>query len=500
MKHMLCSIFLLASPFLTWCQQPGDAFHNVSTIHEIRLTFHQTNYWDSLVDGYVGDYYIKGDINIDGTVLTDCGIKMKGNSSYNNPSIKKSFKLDFNEFVNGQEYDGLKKLNLNNNFKDPTMLREKVMYDFLNINGCYAPRAHFANVYLNNQLWGLYTTVEEIDKTFLTSTFNDDKGNLFKGDPSGDLKWLGASQALYEPKYELKLNEGVNDWTDLINFINTLNNAPSGTLNSDLDTIFDSENFIKTWAAHNLFANLDSYIGSGHNYYLYYDSLQTKFHFITWDCNEAFGNFNMGMNVAQLEQMSIDWSGPPAGNRPLIEKLVANPEYHALYEQVICDYLEYWFSLNGMSDRIDSLSNLIRPSVYADPNKFFTNQHFEDNLSMDINVPGTPGGSNIAGLKSFINDRRNSLAPQVASFCTLNLEETDWNTVALYPNPSDGSFTLKTSSSDPQEVAIFDLYGKKILQSTFDGETMIETGNWKPGLYLVKLSGSSHVQQVVVLH
>jgi len=482
------------------CQQPGDSFHNFSGVHEIRLVFHQSNYWDSLVDSYAGDYYIKGDVSIDGTTLLDCGVKMKGNSSYNNQSMKKPFKLDFNEFIDGQEYDGLKKLNLNNNFKDPTMIREKVMYDFLNVNGCYAPRAHFANVYINNQLWGIYTTVEEVDKTFLSRTFNDDKGNLFKGDPTGDLKWLGASQSLYEPKYELKLNEGLNDWTDLITFINTLNNAPSGNLKSDLDTIFDSDNFIKTWAAHNLFVNLDSYLGSGHNYYLYYDSLETKFRFISWDCNEAFGNFNQGMSINQMEQLSINWSGSPVGNRPLIEKFVAHSEYHEKYEQVICDYLEYWFSLNGMSDLIDSLATLVRPYVYADPNKFFTNQQFESNLNSDINVPGTPGGSNIAGLKSFINNRRNSVASQVSSICTLNLLETDPNTIKIYPNPSDVAFTLKTSSSDPQEVAIFDLYGKKILQSKFNGETMIETVNWVPGLYLVKLSGSSHVQQVVILH
>ncbi|MCE2713077.1 MAG: CotH kinase family protein, partial [Cryomorphaceae bacterium] len=354
MKRLL-QAFLLFIPLWAFSQQEGDNFNQYNGIHEIRLTFYQQNYWDSLIDGYAGDYYIKGDIEIDGTLLTNCGIKLKGNSSYNNPSTKKSFKLDFNEYVSGQNYDGLKKLNLNNNFKDPTMLREKLMYDFLNINGCYAPRAQFTNVYINNQLWGLYSTVEEIDKTFLSKTFNDDKGNLFKGDPTGDLKWLGNSQALYEPKYQ------------------------------DLDTIFDSENFIKTWAAHSLFANLDSYLGSGHNYYVYHDSLEGKFHFITWDCNEAFGNFNMGMSVSQLEQLPINWSSPPSGNRPLIEKMFADLEFRSLYEEVVCTYLEYWFSLNGMSDRIDSLANLIRPSVYADPIKFFTNQQFEDNLNSNIN-------------------------------------------------------------------------------------------------------------------
>jgi hypothetical protein len=373
------------------------------------------------------------------------------------------------------------------------------MCDFLNINGCYAPRAHFANVYINDQLWGLYTTVEEIDKTFLQQTFGDDKGNLFKGDPSGDLKWLGTSQSLYEPKYELKLNEGLNDWTDLITFINTLNNAPAATLKQDLDTIFDSENFIKTWAAHNLFANLDSYIGSGHNYYLYYDSLQTKFHFLTWDCNEAFGNFNMGMNVSQLEQMSIDWSSPPTGNRPLIEKLVADSSYHAMYEQVICNYLEYWFSLNGMSNRIDSLANLIRPSVYADPNKFFTNQQFEDNLEGDINVPGTPGGSNIAGLKSFINNRRNSLAPQLSSFCTLGITEKEEIQPLLFPNPTSDFLHIQLDQQGTNLVEVYDLMGIQRYATSFQQELLLDTRQWQPGMYFLQINHSANRYPFVVI-
>jgi hypothetical protein len=499
MNRCFYSLILLLS-FTAAAQQEGDNFNAFNGVHEIKLYFNQQNYWDSLIDGYAGDYYIKGSIEIDGTFLNNCGIKLKGNSSYNNPSNKKSFKLDFNEYVNGQNYDGLLKLNLNNNFKDPTMLREKLLYDFLNINGCYAPRAQFANVYINGQLWGLYTTVEEIDKTFLNRTFDDDKGNLFKGDPSGDLKWLGNSQALYEPKYELKLNESLNDWSDLITFINTLNNSSDSTFNQDLDSIFDTENFIKTWAAHILFTNLDSYIGSGHNYYIYHDSLEKKFRFITWDCNEAFGNFNMGMNVTQLEQLPVNWSSPPLGNRPLIEKMYADSDYRVFFEEVICTYLDYWFSLNGMSDRIDSLSNLIRPSVYADPIKFFSNQQFEDNLTSDINVPGTPGGNMIPGLKSFINNRRNSIAPQLSSFCTLELSEEGLTDLNLYPNPVNDELIVRYNSDNAFHIDIKDMTGKILFSSKIHSDLTLNTSLWNQGMYFIQIQEENRTIPFVVMH
>jgi len=472
-------------------QNEGDVFFSSPQVHEIRITFNQSSYWDSLTAGYVGDYYIKGDIEIDGVLMPYCGVKMKGNSSYNNPSVKKSFKLDFNEYVQGQDHDGLKKMNLNNCFKDPTFLREKLMLDFIRENNGYAPRCHYANVYLNNVLWGLYTTVEEIDKTFLEYNFGDKKGNLFKGDPTGDLKWYGASQSSYETKYELKTNETTNNWGDLLNFINTLNNTNVSTLDQSLDTIFDFDNYSITWAAHNLFANLDSYIGSGHNYYLYYDSTATKFRFITWDVNEAFGNFNQGMTIPQLEQMSISYAPNPAGNRPLTEKCLQNTNYFNLYKTRICDFLQYNFSIYGMEAKIDSLANLIRPSVQADLNKFFTNQNFEDNIENDINVPGNPGGSNIPGIKSFIIDRRNSLSTQLSSFCTVGIEnETNLSELNIYPNPSSNEVKLIQNSTF-NRYELIDLSGRIIMSGNIhQGENTIHISNLKEGIYLIKLISS----------
>lgn len=482
MKKLLAIACLLFS-FPAFSQNEGDVFYAFPQVHEIRLTFAQTSYWDSLIAGYAGDYYIKGDVEIDGVLMPDCGVKMKGNSSYNNPSIKKSFKLDFNNYVSGQNYDGLKKMNLNNCFKDPTFLREKLMLDFLNENNGYAPRCHYTNLYINNTLWGVYTTVEEIDKTFLNRVFANKTGNLFKGDPSGDLKWLGTTVTNYQTKYELKTNEITNNWSDLIAFINTLNNTNVATLDQSLDTIFDSENYMITWAAHNLFANLDSYIGSGHNYYVYFDSVALKFKFITWDVNEAFGNFNQGMSVAQLEQMSISYAPSPSGNRPLTEKLLQNTNYLNAYQTRICDFLQYNFSIYGMEDKIDSLANLIRADVYADPNKFFTNQNFEDNIIQDIVVSGNPGGPNIPGIKSFITNRRNSLSTQLASFCAVGIDEALETDLTIYPNPATDFITFVSETVNTYELT--NMLGEVVSTgNVIRNENRIDISHLTEGFYI----------------
>jgi len=485
MKKIYLLLFSVCFSFSAVAQTEGDAFFASPSVHEIRFTFHQQNYWDSLLAGYSGDYYISCDVEVDGQMYLDCGVKLKGNSSYNTSGIKKSFKIDFNEYTNGQNCDGLKKLNLNNSFKDPTFLREKLMLDFLNQIGAYAPRCHYSNLYINNNLWGFYTAIDEIDKTWLNRTFGDDRGNLFKGDPNGDLKWLGGSQSSYETKYELKTNESANDWSDLITFINTLNNSNVTTLNQNLDTIFDSENYMKTWASHILFANLDSYIGSGHNYYLYYDSLDTKFRFITWDVNEAFGNFKMGMSISQLEQLPINFAPQPSGNRPLTNKLVQNSIYYTQYKTVLCELLENEFSIWSMEARIDELADLIRPHVYADPNKFYTNQNFETNITNDVVISNVPGGSNIAGLKSFLTDRRQALATQVNSFCTLGLNDSHYE-LTVFPNPTDNEITF---TSDNQSIYNLTDASGKVIQSGLiqAGTNTICLNALKEGLYFLQL-------------
>ena len=216
---------LLLFPAFARAQDPGDYLFSAWTVHEIRFQFSQPGFWDSLKVNYTLDQYMPADITIDGSSYPQSGVKYKGNSSYNNGSVKKPFRIDLSEYTDGQEHDGLKKLVLNNGFKDPTFLREKIMLDFLNDHGIAAPRCGFARLYVNNEYRGLYTVIEDVNKTFLEDRFGNKSGNLFKGDPKGTLVWKGESQSLYSNDYELKTNETTNDWSDLIRLIGALNNT-----------------------------------------------------------------------------------------------------------------------------------------------------------------------------------------------------------------------------------------------------------------------------------
>lgn len=253
MNKLYKALFLLSISLTAKAQSEGDALFNTSEIHTIEFTFGQPSFWDTLETNYTLDVFTLGDVRIDGTLVPDVGIKFKGNSSYNNQSDKKSFKIDMNEFVSGQEFDSLKRLNLNNGFKDPSFLREKLTLDILKEQGLPAPRCTYANLYINGTLWGLYMLVEEVNKKFLDQRFGEDVGNLFKGDPHGNLNWQGADPVAYYDDYELKTNENANDWSDLVNQIDVINNTPDNELHTELETVLNTETFIKCWANYVMF-------------------------------------------------------------------------------------------------------------------------------------------------------------------------------------------------------------------------------------------------------
>lgn len=472
---LACFLFLSTQGF---SQNAGDAFFSSWTVHEIRFNFQQAGYWDSLKMNYTLDAYMSCDVSIDGVPFPDSGVKFKGNSSYNNQSNKKPFRIDFAEYVEDREFDGLKKLVLNNAFKDPTFLREKLMLDFMNAHGMAAPRATFTRLYINGHYWGLYSVVEDVNKTFLDDRFDNKGGNLFKGDPHGALNWKGAQQNLYEGDYELKTNETENDWSDLIRFIDVLNNTPALQLADSLDRYMNTSSWYAYWAAQNLFVNLDSYCGSGHNYFIYHNTDSDKFEWITWDVNEAFGNFQMGISLANIKILPYGYIPQPANQRPMMNRVWANTFMRQQYAERLCELLQD-FTNEKLDSRIDSLAALIRSDVYADSLKFYGNTIFEQNLSQDVSIPNVPGSNGIAGLKSFISARHNSLEQQLASTGCVASDIPERPSYAgghIAPNPAGDRISVEMPQENIVRFQLIDASGRVILSQAVENERVVSIG------------------------
>jgi len=419
----IISAHLVFQVFLSFClvhaQNPGDVVFDGIKVHTINISLNQQNYWDSLLYYYYqGDeQYIVATVTLNGLTLDSVGVRLKGNSSFSHPNNKKSIRLGFGEYRDEQRWDGLKGIHLNNCYGDPTFMREKIHLDFCKLAGVSAPRANFANVYLNDTLFAFYSLIEHVDKRFLESHYGDDGGDLFKAvdafegiQAASDFRWFTSVPDSYYTRYEMKTDGSTTAWPKLVNLLDNINNNPN--VLATFPSIINLAALYKGIGTDILFANLDSYNNSGRNFYFYFNPITSKMEWIVWDVGLNFGCYGGG--VSNFENLSLTYL-LSSTYRPLIGKIFGNTSLKNDYLNTVCQLFNLHFTSAKLFSKIDSVSNIIRPYVYADSRKQYTNNQFEINIFSDMAISGVAGTSRIPGLKSFINSRIASIQTQLTN-------------------------------------------------------------------------------------
>jgi len=504
MRKIVAIVALILLPVSLDAQTEGNNVFGPDQVLQVHVDFYASDFWNQLNEEYNGDQnYIPASITIvseNGTsVLDSVGIRLKGNSSMGHPGNKKSFKVDFNRYIPSQAYDLLKKLNFNNGFKDPTFVREKLFFDVCESAGILAPRATFAEVSFNGTPWGFYTVVEQIDDQFLDRSIGDDDGSLFKagsnfgvGDDEASLMYLGLDSVLYENAYELKMN-GVNDWGELIEFLEFINTTSDDAFENDLGNHLDLLPYLRSAALDNLFANLDSYSLSARNYYLYRNTTLNRWQWIKWDANEAFGSYSMGV-PGPMTELNLAFDG---GNfdRPLLERIMASEALRSAYYAELCDLRANHFNTEELAPRLSALKALIQESVYSDANKMYSNADFDANFNSNLSSGGGPGGQ-LYGLTSFI-ELRSEYVDDELDCATLGLVELE-NPRALqvFPNPSSNQVTLAwNSAASSGELRVFDSMGRVVGHWPQFRNGMMFHHQLPPGYYLIQVRLDSGIHQ-----
>ncbi len=72
---------------------------------------------------------------------------------------------------------------------------------------------------------------------------------------------------------------------------------------------------------------------------------------------------------------------------------------------------------------------------------------------------------------------------------------------SIYPNPSNGSFTIETNSDAKQTLTIFDVNGKIVLTQTINGKATVDAANLSAGIYNINIVGNEGVvnKKVVIV-
>ena len=161
---------------------------NKEQITDINIEVDEDN-WNYLLENAIDEEYITANITVNGTKYYNVGIRAKGNSSLStvasdDTTDRYSFKVKFDEYVDGQTLDGLSKIALNNIISDATYMKEYLSYDLLERMGVPTPAFAFTNITVNGEEWGLYFAVEVIEEEFIERNYGSLSGNLYK--PEGN--------------------------------------------------------------------------------------------------------------------------------------------------------------------------------------------------------------------------------------------------------------------------------------------------------------------------
>ena len=105
-----------------------------------------------------------------------------------------------------------KEVHLNAEYKDPSLLRNKLSLDFFNEIGCLAPKSRFVSLKLNGKNEGLYLELESVDAHFLANR-QLPKGPIFYA-VDGDANFSLMSDFDQEVKKSLQLGYEMKNGTD----------------------------------------------------------------------------------------------------------------------------------------------------------------------------------------------------------------------------------------------------------------------------------------------
>ncbi|MDQ3099895.1 MAG: CotH kinase family protein, partial [Bacteroidota bacterium] len=394
--------------------QPSTGFYEKEIIRTIDLYFTQSNLWTLLTQNYTPQIDLAATMSVDGITYDSVGVRFKGQTSYSMlppGSQKRSFNITMDHAIEDQNVMGYETLNLNNAFQDASFLREVVFLDLIR-DHVPAAKGNFVHLNINDEDWGLYPNIQQLNSQFLKEWFFSNSGTLWRADAPGEtpggggpgggpnwgdgtaaLNYLGNDTAEYQQYYTLKRTEQTDPWDALVTTCHRLNTMPAEMIEDSLPHYLDIDRVLWFLASEIAFSDDDSYVHKGKmDYYLYWDEETGRMTPLEFDGNSVMKN------------NAVTWSpfyNADDVNYPLLNKLLAVPAYRQRHLAHLRTIISEKIQGPAFNALLASYSTLIDAEVAADPKKLYTYTAFQNELTT---------------LQNYITNRRNFLNsdPEVA--------------------------------------------------------------------------------------
>ena len=231
-----------------------------------------------------------------GEKVPNATVQIRGQTS--SRYAQKNYKIELKK--NKGTWRGQRTINLNKHMGEGMRFRNKLAYDLLKgIPELLSLRTQFVHLYVKDETtggngvfsdYGLYTQVEQLNKTGMKAHGLDSNGQLYKVNSFEFYRYEdvikredeeGYDQKAFEKLLEIK---GSSDHRKLIRMLDAVNDY-SLPVSTVLEQYFDRENLAYWMAFQILTGNIDT---QNRNTYLYSPLNSDTWYFICWDNDGAF--------------------------------------------------------------------------------------------------------------------------------------------------------------------------------------------------------------------
>jgi spore coat protein H len=364
--------------------------------------------------------YVRADVEIGTNQFKDVGMRYKGNGTFlsSREGLKRSLKLDLNQFAKGQKLAGMSQLNLHNSVRDPSGMNEAIAYRLFREAGIPAPRTAYAKVYVtvpgihDRRYFGLYNLVEDVGSAFAKEHFAVKDGALLKPVTPNLFSDLGDDWKNYNQTYDPKGELSDEQKRRVIEFCKFASTASDIDFAAKIGDYVDLENFARYMAITTWLTDLDGILGPGQNYYLYLHPKTEKFLFIPWDQDQPFGQFPRGTEE-QRENLSIH--KPWTGENRFLERLYKCESFKKVYMASLIDLNTTLFEPERIHRQVDELAAILRAPIQKEsPERLSEFDKAAAGQKLKIVMgPGFEGGTAVTPIKPFVKACAKSVADQL---------------------------------------------------------------------------------------
>jgi spore coat protein H len=313
--------------------------------------------------------YVHGDLEFEGVRFSDVAVRYKGNGTFlqSRGSLKRSFKLELNKYTKGQKLAGITRLNLHNNVTDPSWMNEVLSYRLYRDAGVPAPRTAYARVYVtvagkfDRQYFGLYSLVEDVDKSFAEENFGTKKGAILKPVTPDLFADLGRDWERYRQTYDPKTDVSDAATVRLMEFCRLVSSANDAEFATKFGNYVDLAEFARVMSVMVYLSDMDGILGPGQNLYLFLSPRNSKLSFVPWDQDHSFGQFGMRGSQEQRENLSLQ--KPWDGENRFLERVYRVDAFRKLYTARLAEFSQSLFRPERFVQQVDELGVAIRPAV-----------------------------------------------------------------------------------------------------------------------------------------